>query len=413
MYDGTGLVNFGVDIGKPFIFVAVNYRVAGFGFLPGKEVMEDGAGNLGLLDQRQGLEWVADNIAAFGGDPDKVTIWGESAGSISVFAQMSLYDGDNTYKGKPLFRGAIMSSGSVIPVNPLDGYHGQAVYDQVVDAAGCSSAADSLNCLRGLDYDDFLNAQSSVPHLLSYNSIALSYIPRPDGVVLTDSPDTLVLEGKYAPVPFIIGDIEDEGTLFALFQPNLTTADKLVSYLGDVFFKDATKTQLEALVDSYGSGVSAVIEGSPHRTGLLNEIFPGFKRRAAVMGDLCFTLARRLFLTATSTITPEVPSWSYLMSQNEGLPILGTFHGSDLLQVFFGVKNNYAAKSMRTYFINFVHVLDPNGDDDQTSAYPHWPQWSQGKQLAHVFAGRSTLLADTFRSKGYDWLVKHLAFIRF
>lgn len=412
MYDGTGLVNFGVEIGKPFIFVAVNYRVAGFGFMPGREIQEDGAGNAGLLDQRMGLEWVADNIAAFGGDPDKVTIWGESAGSISVFAQMALYDGDHTYKGKPLFRGGIMSSGSTIPVNPLDSFHGQAVYDQVVESGGCSGSADTLNCLRELDYIDFLNAANSVPHLLSYNSIALSYIPRPDGVVLTDSPDILAMEGKYAPVPMIIGDIEDEGTLFALFQPNLTTSDKLVTYLSEVFFKDATREQLKALVDTYGSGLSAVIEGSPHRTGLFNEIFPGFKRRAAVMGDLCFTLARRLFLTSTNAINPDVPSWSYLMSQNEGLPILGTFHGSDLLQVFFGVKDNYAAKSMRSYFINFVHALDPNGNDG-SSAYPKWPRWSEGKQLAHVFARRSALLADTFRSDSYDWLAKHVAFIRF
>jgi carboxylesterase type B len=101
--------------GKPIIFVTVNYRVAGFGFLPGAEILADGSSNLGLLDQRLGLQWVADNIAAFGGDPDKVTIWGESAGAISVFDQMALYDGNITYKGKPLFRAGIMNSGSVIP----------------------------------------------------------------------------------------------------------------------------------------------------------------------------------------------------------------------------------------------------------------------------------------------------------
>lgn len=100
MYDGSSLVSHGVNINEPFIFVAVNYRVNGFGFMPGKEVLEDGASNLGLLDQRMGLEWVADNIAAFGGDPDKVTIWGESAGALSVADQMVLYGGDNKYKSE-------------------------------------------------------------------------------------------------------------------------------------------------------------------------------------------------------------------------------------------------------------------------------------------------------------------------
>lgn len=114
MYDPVSILSQGIDQDQPFIFVAVNYRVAGFGFMPGKEILADGSGNIGLLDQRMGLEWVADNIAAFGGDPTKVTIWGESAGAISVFDQMALYGGNITYNDKPLFRGAIMNSGSIV-----------------------------------------------------------------------------------------------------------------------------------------------------------------------------------------------------------------------------------------------------------------------------------------------------------
>jgi hypothetical protein len=147
MYDGTSLVAESVAQGKPVIFVAVNYRVGGFGFMPGKEVLADGSGNLGLLDQRLGLQWVADNIAAFGGDPNKVTIWGESAGSISVMDQMLLYDGDNTYKGKPLFRGGIMNSGSIVPAQPLDSNKGQAIYD-TVSLLHLNSECFILNIIR-------------------------------------------------------------------------------------------------------------------------------------------------------------------------------------------------------------------------------------------------------------------------
>lgn len=131
MYDGTSIVADSVAQGQPVIFVAVNYRVGGFGFLPGKEILADGSANLGLLDQRLGLQWVADNIAAFGGDPEKVTIWGESAGAISVLDQMLLYDGDSSYKGKPLFRAGIMNSGSIVPADPVDCPKGQAIYDTV------------------------------------------------------------------------------------------------------------------------------------------------------------------------------------------------------------------------------------------------------------------------------------------
>jgi len=73
-YDGSDLITSSISQGKDILYVAVNYRVGGFGFLPGSEILQDGSSNLGLLDQRLGLEWVADNIAAFGGDPSKVTI---------------------------------------------------------------------------------------------------------------------------------------------------------------------------------------------------------------------------------------------------------------------------------------------------------------------------------------------------
>lgn len=211
-YNGSVLIPHSVAQGKPLILVTVNYRLGAFGFLGGSEVLADGAVNLGLLDQRMGLEWVADNIAAFGGDPDAVTMWGESAGSISVFDQLGLFDGNNTYKGRPLFRGAIMDSGSIIPTEPVNGVKAQGIFDTVVKATGCASAADSakLECLRGVDYDTFVNASNSVPSYLGYNSLAFSYAPRPDGRILTASPEVLAQTRKYAAVPMIIGNQENE-----------------------------------------------------------------------------------------------------------------------------------------------------------------------------------------------------------
>ncbi|KAJ0155857.1 putative secreted lipase [Colletotrichum tanaceti] len=408
MYDGASLVQQSVDSGKPFIFVAVNYRVNGFGFMPGKEILADGAANLGLLDQRMGLEWVADNIGAFGGDPDKVVIWGQSAGAISVFDQMALYNGDNKYKGKPLFRGAIMNSGTLAPTDPVDCPKGQAVYDRVVDEAGCGGEPDTLNCLREVDYDTFLNAVTSLPGILSYNSIALSYLPRPDGRTLTASPEVLARNGQYAAVPMIAGNQEDEGTLFGLFQPNVTDGDKLVTYLRDYFFNAATEKQLRAYVDTYGDDWRSKIEnGSPHGTGLWNEILPNFKRRSAVLGDLVFTLTRRFFLQLALAAHPRVPAWSYLASYNHGTLILGTFHGSDLVQVFYGVKDNYAARSIRTYYTNFVHALDPNAGS--SGQYPNWPMWSQGQTLMHFLDDRAGTVNDSFRAASADWIVKNAA----
>lgn len=75
-FDPTSLIQTSVAKGKPVIYVSVAYRVNAFGFLAGKQVTKENVANLGLHDQRVGLQWVADNIGAFGGDPSKVTIWG-------------------------------------------------------------------------------------------------------------------------------------------------------------------------------------------------------------------------------------------------------------------------------------------------------------------------------------------------
>ena len=411
MYDGTSLVQHGININKPFIYVIANYRVNGFGFLPGKEVKDDGASNLGLLDQRLALEWVADHIAAFGGDPSKVTIWGESAGAWSIFNQMSLYGGKLKYKDEYLFRGAIMASGGVLPSQPVDSPKAQEAYDRVVHHAGCDGASDTLECLRQVDYTTYLNAVSSSPSMLSYTALGLTYIPRPDGHTLPDSAEVLAAQGKYVPVPVITGNQEDEGTLFALFQSNLTTTAGLADYLQQYYYAGASKSELTELIETYGKGLEAITANSPYGTGLLNEIFPGFKRRASIIGDLFFTLTRRLFLDAVHTGSKVVPSWAYMASYNTGTPILGTFHGADILQVFFGIKDNYAAQSIRTHFINFLCYLDPNGNGGDKQ-YPFWPQWEDGQKLMRFYSDRSEVAADDFRGDSFEWIKENSGLVR-
>ena len=396
-YDASELISTSVAQGKDIMYVSVNYRVGGFGWLPGKEILADGSSNLGHLDQRLGLEWVADNIAAFGGDPSKVTIWGESAGSISVFNQMALYGGDNTYKGKPVFRAGLMDSGSVVPADPVDCPKSQVVYDTVVKSAGCSGASDTLACLRSVDYTTYLNAANSVPGIFDYESVALSYLPRPDGVVLTASPEILAENGQFAKVPFIIGDQEDEGTLFSLVQYNITTTAELVNYLSTIYFHDATVAQIEALVAIYPEDPSA---GSPFNTGALNEIYPQYKRIAALLGDLSFTLTRRIFLSIASQVHSDVPSWSYLASYDYGTPILGTFHASDILTTY-GITPGIPSTTIQNYYISFFNTMNPN---EGTIGEILWPQWSESQELLHFLAASNELLADDFRSESYNYI---------
>ncbi|RDW71658.1 carboxylic ester hydrolase-25 [Coleophoma crateriformis] len=399
-YDATQLVNTSVAQGKDIVYVAVNYRLGGFGFMPGKEVVADGSTNLGLLDQRLGLQWVADNIAAFGGDPSKVTIWGESAGSISVFNQMALYDGNNTYKGAPLFRAAVMDSGSVVPADPVNCTKGQAVYDTVVANAGCAQSADTLACLRAASYDTFLKAANSVPGITSFNSVALSYLPRPDGVALTQSPEVLVQQGKFAQVPFIVGDQEDEGTLFSLAQKNLTTTADVENYLSTIFFKDASTAQVQQLVVSYPDDPTA---GSPFGTGMANNIYPQYKRLAAILGDATFTLTRRGFLAGVQAKYPTLKTYSYLNTYGFGTAQVGTAHASDIAQVY-GQKSDPASTTIQAYYVSFFNTMDPNG----APGLMPWPTWAEGNNLMNFTAsGGSTLIPDTFRNDSFTVLINN------
>ncbi|KAK1920743.1 Alpha/Beta hydrolase protein [Papiliotrema laurentii] len=108
VYNVSYLVKEAGSMGTPIIVVSMNYRVASFGFIASEEVMNEGATNLGLKDQRLALEWVKANMHAFGGDCERITIWGESAGAYSVGLQILAYGG----RKSGLFHRAILESGT-------------------------------------------------------------------------------------------------------------------------------------------------------------------------------------------------------------------------------------------------------------------------------------------------------------
>lgn len=134
-----------VKIGKPIIAVSVNYRLSGWGFLSSQAVSASGNTNVGLRDQRLALHWIQENIAGFGGDSSKVTIWGESAGAVSVGWHLTAYNG----RDDRLFRAAIMQSGGPINYNTykVEADY-QPTYDALLDVTGCGIAVDTLDCLR-------------------------------------------------------------------------------------------------------------------------------------------------------------------------------------------------------------------------------------------------------------------------
>ncbi|OAA71729.1 lipase 3 precursor [Akanthomyces lecanii RCEF 1005] len=396
-YDASSFIKAGVKNNQPFVFVAVGYRLNGFGFLPGKEMVRDGSANIGLLDQRMGLQWAADNIASFGGDPDKVTLWGESAGAFSAIYQMNLFDGNATYKNKPLFRGVIANSGVGVPNAGIDTRRPQATYNKVVAQAGCADSKDTLVCLRSLDFASYYRAVTdNFPSLFSYYGTQMAFMPRFDGLVLRESPEKTAENGRYYAVPTIVGNQEDEGTLFSLFQRSVKSDDDLARYFGDNYFPHAPLEKIAAWVGRYTKTNTTSPSGKS-----TYKPYSMFGQVAAMIGDQTFTLARRRFLRSATASHPEVPVWSYLSSYLSWLPVLGTFHASDLLLVFRGLPAGYASRSTRKYYLNFLYNLDPNGDDE----YEHWPRWSDNQTLLWFESSKTSHLKDDFRSEHFDALL--------
>ncbi|KAL4263268.1 Carboxylic ester hydrolase [Pleurotus pulmonarius] len=385
LYDGGLIVERSIQLGEPVIYVSMNYRLSAFGFLASQEVKDAGVGNLGLQDQREALRWIQKYIASFGGDPTKVTIWGESAGAISVALHMVANNGNH----EGLFRGAFMQSGSPIPVGDIS--HGQTYYDAIVAETGCSSASDTLACLRSVPYAALKTAADNSPFILDYQSLALAWVPRADGVFLTDNPQKLAQAGKVANVPFITGDCDDEGTLFSLSTLNITTSTQFRAYIKTFFMPQATNAELDQVSTLYPSDPT---QGSPFGTGILNALTPQFKRLAAFQGDAVFQAPRRFFLQQRSG---KQNTWAFLSKRFKVSPFLGSFHASDILNVYFGGE-------MGDYLINFVNNLDPNGQGRGIN----WPKYTASSPNLVTFnddlISPVTITQDTFREDAISFL---------
>ncbi|KAI0060931.1 carotenoid ester lipase precursor [Artomyces pyxidatus] len=386
--DGGAIVQRSIDIGLPIIYVSANYRVSGF--LAGKEVQDAGVGNLGLRDQREALRWLQKYISAFGGDPKKVTIWGQSAGAVSVSLQMVTNGGNN----EGLFRAAFMESGSPFPVGPIT--ESQPAYDAFVLNAGCSHANNTLQCLREAPISSIRAAINDSTSVLSFSSVSLAYQwgPSADGDFLKDDPQKLVLQGSVSPVPLVSGDCDDEGTLFSLSNANITTDQEVQDYISKYFVRNMPNaSSVEKLLQLYPSDPA---QGSPFDTGLQDAITPQYKRLAAIQGDLIFQAPRRFFLQHRSS---KQTIYSYLSKRDKTTSVLGSYHGTDM-QIIYG------GGDLGDYLIRFVATLNPNSN---TSL--HWPTYSPSSpQLLTLLDGPTPLeiTNDTYRAAAFDYVTQLL-----
>ncbi|KAF9779504.1 carotenoid ester lipase precursor [Thelephora terrestris] len=357
--NGIPVVARSVEMGTPIIFVAMNYSPShAFGFLAGKEVKAAGVSNLGLRDQREALRWVQRHISAFGGDPTKVTLWGQSAGGISVGSQIVTNQGDN----EGLFRGAIMQSGSPQTATDISG--GQRNYDRLVSDMGCARADDTLECLRDVPYKKLKQGVEDMsPGMFTYKGLSLTWPITVDNDFLSDTPISLVRTGSVTKVPVLIGNVDDEGTLFALAVANITTDVQVREYVQETYMKGAPEAEVDRVMSLYPNDPT---KGSPFNTGDRNLLSPQFKRMAAFIGDMAFIAARRYFAQSRSD---KQPVYVFLSERFKGLEHLGAAHSSDLADPFSGGIT-------ADYFIQFITHMDPNGRSMSPRSILPWPRYS-------------------------------------
>jgi para-nitrobenzyl esterase len=210
-YDGSNLAR------RDVVVVTVNYRLGALGFLHLAELGGDafaGSGNAGLLDQAAALGWVHDNIEAFGGDPGNVTIFGESAGGMSVATQLALP------ASRSLFGRAIAQSGAAS--NVWDADHATRVATRLLEVAGIGR--DQVGRLRVVPVADLLEAQNAVSAEFGITT-GLPFQPGVDGDTLPEHPLAAVRSGSAAGIELLTGSNRDELLLFTAMAPGLQPTD--------------------------------------------------------------------------------------------------------------------------------------------------------------------------------------------
>ncbi|KAI9616593.1 hypothetical protein H4Q26_010991 [Puccinia striiformis f. sp. tritici PST-130] len=391
------LVKKSMDMGMPVIHVTANHRLNAFGFLGGKEVGEAGVGNLGLKDQRLTLEWIKTHISQFGGDPDKVTIYGESSGAISVSHHLLAFKGQHNN----LFRAAICHSGTAIPIGKLSDGAGQQAFDHIAKYVDCGDASDKLACLRKAPFEKLLKAVEIFPGTFSFGAFPLTFSPVVDGDFVTGSMQTALKAGEFAKVPVITGDTLDEGTVLALGTLPLHTEDDLRAFITKKFQRP-TPELIAKILELWPSDPKA---GSPFSSGDLYALTPVYKQYSAILGDIGFQGLRRLFLRSTAS---SMPTWSYIDQAMRYDPFIGAFHASDL-PALFGFIPGGQQKEYQTRWIAFANNLNPNHP-----GLSEWPTYDKGGQNLIIDQhGADGVKPDDFRKEAIEFYLSNIDALTF
>jgi para-nitrobenzyl esterase len=362
---------------KGLLVVSMNYRLGIFGFFShpalARESGHDASGNYGLLDQVAALRWVHDNIAAFGGDPGNVTVFGESAGSFSVSALMA------SPLAQGLFQRAIGESGAffgeTLRLRP------RAETEKAgMEFAKSSLGTGSLGALRAMPAKEVLEAVPKAQPFL--------FAPNIDGYFLPESVEAIFAAGKQSRVPLLAGWNADEGSSKSILGKDLPTPENFRAHVRSLYGADA-----DTLLNLYPAATAAQA------------------RRSArdLSGDRFIAYGAWKWIEAHLN-TGHAPIFRYEFDQTLPLPpgaAAGTEaiapHAGEIEYVFqvlssknlpWRAEDRKLSESMGSYWSNFAKAGDPNG-----SGLPRWPVYTQNGYAVLHLAAEPHAAADDHRAR--------------
>ncbi|PPQ88331.1 hypothetical protein CVT25_012442 [Psilocybe cyanescens] len=421
LYNGTGIVAHSIERGTPVVFASFNYRLGPLGFPQGVEAGQHKILNLGLKDQLVALEWIQENIAKFGGDKSKVTIFGQSAGATAISIHL------RETKIQSLARAAILES---TPVGPIYGpERNEASWQRFVAATpACASLANTgrtIDCMRSVDTQSIFQALNVAEGVSS--SAFQPVIDGPGGLIV-DRPSQVVSQAN---LPLLIGANLDEGTLFTSQHTNST--DQILTFLttstSPSIVSPAQQAEvIDQILKLYPDNPAF---GSPFGTG--NDTFglsSQYKRLSAIFGDFIIQSTTRTIQQDTSKAGVKV--FGYLFTDPDGVAIpglanpnaapgsIGVPHSAEIFYIFDTLANRTPTavalgRIMRDYWISFATSLDPNDNHGNTKrAYilllrllsvvdlqqgPRWRQYTDKDQSIMELNGHHTkMILDNFRA---------------
>jgi para-nitrobenzyl esterase len=336
IYDGEAMAKKGI------VFVSINYRVGIFGFFAHPELTKESgnnaSGNYGLMDQIAALQWVQKNIAAFGGDPDNVTIAGQSAGSMSVNCLVA------SPLAKGLFQKAIAESGAFLVSNPIRSSTTLQQAEQDGSKVAASLNVSSVTDLRNLPAETLLQKGQGI------------HSPIVDGYVLPKPIPQIFDEGKENKVALLTGWNEDEGLLF-----------------GPVKNAEDFKKQVN---ENYGNDAKTLLQFYPANNDSEAAISQLKLSRDQIFGVQNYTWAN---------LQSEQGSKVYVYRFTRKVPATGeyvkygAFHTGEVPYAYDNLKfvnrpwqpvDQELAGIMSSYWANFTKSGDPNGN-----GLPQWPAY--------------------------------------